>query len=300
MKVLITGATGLIGKTLIPKILERGDCVAILSRKKSDYTGCNVYQWDYKKRMIEDDALRDVDAIIHLAGASVSERWTPSYKKEIRDSRIETTQLLFDKCSEFGHFPKVFISASGSSFYGQVTQEIPFQETDTVGDDFIAEVAKDWEIAADLFLEKSRVVKLRTGLVLSNEGGALEKLKPITQNYLASPLGSGRQIYPWLHINDIRDCYLAALYNSSASGVYNAAAPAITSNSEFTIALAKSLGKKVLLPNVPSFILKMILGEMSIILLEGSPLNMERTERELHKFKYREIFECFESLWSVQ
>lgn len=289
MRVLITGASGLVGTALTKKLIAQGHEVSVLSRSSKDFLGCKVYVWDYKKKSIDVASVKNTDAIIHLAGATVSEKWTDSYKKEILDSRIKTADLLYETCNSLGEFPKVFITASGSAYYGQLTQAKPFKENDPSGDDFLAHVTVKWEAAADKFKDKSRIVKIRTSVVLSKNGGALAKMLPAAKFSVLSPIGNGNQFFPWIHLDDLVEIYCKALTNEKIEGAYNAAAPESTTNTDFTHALMKVLGQNVWFPKVPAFMIKLILGEMSAILLEGSPLDISKTQRELHDFEYKTI-----------
>ncbi len=239
--ILIAGGTGLIGKNLSRKLMEKGYNVALLSRKSSRGNPHSVYIWNPDKNEIEIEAIKSADYIINLAGAGIGDkRWTKKRRQLILDSRIKTTGLLFNKVQESGRQPKAFITASAIGYYGTITSEKLFSETDAPGKDFSAEVCRQWENAADRFEENGiRTVKLRTGIVLSKKDGALSRMTLPVRFGIGSALGSGRQYMPWIHIDDICNIYLKAIEDSNMTGAYNAVAPEHISNREFTRILAK-------------------------------------------------------------
>ena len=270
--VLITGATGTIGGQLIPLLIQVGYSVRILTRNKQK-NGINtaIFEWDVQKEYIEEGALDGVDHIIHLAGSSVSQRWTTDRKQEILDSRIKSAGLLLKHLK----LPlKSFISASGISYYGTKTVDKIFTEEDSIKfnqSDFLAQVTHNWENAADQFKSKAgRVVKMRTPVVMSKTGGALERMaKPIKMG-VGSALGSGKQWVPWVHIEDLCQAYILALKNEDMSGAYNISAPEHLTNKMLTKAIANQLNRKLIMPRVPGFILKILFGKMANIVLLGS------------------------------
>lgn len=285
-KVLITGGTGLIGKRLTEMLLQKGYEVSYLSRKKKDIPSVKVYEWDVEKGYIEEGALDNVDYLIHLAGEGVAEgRWTEERKKAIISSRIETIELIIKKLKEKNILPKALISASGSSYYPEGnnhnTEESP------AGNGFLAQVTIQWEEAANSIKTLGvRTVILRTGVVLSNGGGAIPQMAFPAKFGFGAPLGSGKQYISWIHIDDICGMYLAAMENENWNGVYNAiAAPPVT-NEELTKQICIALGKSQWLPNVPAFALKLAFGEMAGVVL-GSNYVVNKRIKEETDFIYK-------------
>ncbi|SHK43185.1 TIGR01777 family oxidoreductase [Epilithonimonas mollis] len=289
-KILISGATGLVGKKLSRKLHERGYRVELLVRSKKTNSDFKSYVWDYKKKFLEEGALDNTYIFIHLAGASISKRWTESYKKEIYDSRIKSAQFIYEEMLRKGIHPEAVISASATGFYGQLTSEHVFKEDDSPAEDFLANVCTDWELKAIQFQNLgSRVVRLRTSTVLSERGGAMAVFrKPVDFN-LGAVLGSGRQYFPWIHIDDLVNIYFKAVEDVSMNGAYNAVAPDFITNETLTKSLASHLNKKILLPNIPKFLIKVLLGEMSVLALEGSRISSRRIENAGFRFRYNNL-----------
>lgn len=287
-RVLITGGTGLIGRALSKKLLTKGYAVSVLSRNRKASDSIQFYCWDVENQTIDKKSLLDVDYIIHLAGAGVADkRWTNKRKKEIIDSRVNSTKLLLKSIDLKNTKIKAFISASGVNCYGTITSEKKFTENDSFAHDFLGRVCELWEEAANEFKNFGiRVVKLRTGVVLSKNGGALEKLvKPIRLGF-GSAIGSGKQYMPWIHIDDLCEMYIHSIESAKISSAYNAVAPEHLNNQSFTQKIALSLNKRIWLPKVPSIILKLILGDMSKIITEGSRVSSEKISQTGFLFKY--------------
>jgi len=289
-KILISGATGLVGKKLTKKLHERGYHVEILVRSKPEKSDFKSYVWDYENGFLEQGALDNTYIFIHLAGASISNRWTESYKKEIYKSRINSAQFIFEQMQNQNIHPEAVISSSAVGFYGQITSQQVFSETDSPAEDFLGKVCADWELKAHQFQNLgSRVVCVRTSTVLSEKGGALEVLKkPIELNF-GAVLGSGDQYFPWIHIDDLVNIYFKAVEDVSMDGAYNAAAPDFVNNRELTKKIASHLDKKIWLPNIPKFIIKAALGEMSVLALEGSRVSSRKIENSGFKFVYNTL-----------
>lgn len=289
-KILLSGATGMVGRKLSRKLYERGYQVEVLVRHKKEKTDFKSYLWDYKARFLEADALDNTYIFIHLAGATISKRWTDSYKKEIYSSRVDSAQFIFDEMKNHQIHPEAFISASASGYYGQVTSEHIFAESDQPGKDFLGTVCEAWEKKAFQFNELgSRVVCIRTATVLSGKGGALETLRKPIDMGLGAPLGTGKQYFPWIHEDDLVNIYLKAVEDASMEGSYNASAPEYINNEVFTKKLAAHLGKTIFLPNIPKFLIKAILGEMSLLALQGSRLSSEKIEKAGFNFAYKTL-----------
>lgn len=294
--VLITGANGLVAKELSKK-LERDYTVRFLTRKKQN---SNDFEWDIKKGIIDEKAFENVSHIIHLAGANISEkRWTDERKKELISSRVDSAALLLKTLQKNNIRLKSFISASGINYYGTKTTEKVFTENDGPGNDFLSEVVILWEKAADDFKEQNvaeRVVKIRTAVVLSEKDGALKKMLPPVKMGIGSPIGTGKQYMPWIHINDICSIYEFALKNSELDGAFNANSPQHTTNENLTKNMAEVLHKPLFMPNVPAFVLKLMFGELSEALLEGSRASSEKIQKAGFQFEFPELKRALEDL----
>lgn len=294
--VLITGASGLIAKELAKKIENEFE-VRFLTRKKRQV---NEYEWNITKGTIDESAFENISHIIHLAGANISEkRWTAERKKELISSRVDSAALLRNTLRKKEIKLKSFISASGINFYGTITTEKIYSETDPPGHDFLSEVVVLWERAADHFKEQNlaeRVVKVRTAVVLSEKDGALKKMLPPIKYGIGSALGSGKQYMPWIHIEDICSIYEFALKNTSFHGAYNAVSPQHTTNSELTQKIAEVLKKPLFMPNVPAFVLKILFGELANAILEGSRASSQKLQNAGFQFKFPDLYEALNSL----
>jgi uncharacterized protein (TIGR01777 family) len=289
MKILITGATGVIGSHLVKACIEKGHAVHYLTTRKSKIVSTSNYSgfyWNPDVGELDTDALKGVSVIIHLAGASISKRWTDSYKKVILDSRIETAKLLFDALQNKEHQVTHFITASGVGIYPPSLTKLYTEEDTEVEDSFLGKVVKTWENAADQFGQSGiKVTKVRTGLVLAKEGGALPAIAAPVRKGVGAPLGSGDQWQSWIHIDDMVKVYLTILENGW-DGIFNAVAPTPVTNKKLTKLIAKTLEKPMWLPNVPSFILKLLLGEMSMLVLKGQLVSSKKLEEAGFSFRY--------------
>lgn len=290
-KVLITGGTGLIGRELSKKLLHKGYEVAVLSRNKKKNAEIITYEWDPENREIEKDAIETSDYIIHLAGANISaKRWTKKRKQEIVESRVRTADLLFNKVKQTENKIKAFISASAINYYGTVTSDRIFSEDDPPASDFLGETCRRWEESAGKFKEHGiRTVIFRNGAVLSPEGGALPKMNIPVKMGVAAPIGSGKQYFPWIHMEDICNMYTMAVEHENINGIYNATAPGHTTNKNFMKTLARLQGKPFWAPNAPSSIVKIALGEMAMVILEGSRISSQKIQSAGFKFGFPDL-----------
>jgi len=270
--VLISGGTGFIGKQLTSLLIEKGFSVSILSRSdKKNTSNISYFKWDVDNQYIDEEAVLKADYIIHLAGENIAgARWTPQRKKEIVASRVESTALICDVLKRNNKKIEAFVSASGIGIYGAINgNEICTEETPPEND-FLGTTCQKWEDAADTIASLGiRTVKIRTGLVLGKGDGFLKKMELIFKLKLGSALGSGKQYMPWIHIDDLCAIYLEAINNSKMEGAYNAAVTDNTTNNVFSKIVAKIFGYSIWLPNVPAFLIKLGLGEMSKIILTG-------------------------------
>ena len=300
MKILITGATGMIGSELVQLLLAKNHSVNYLTTSKSKIEtkpNYNGFYWNPEQGKIDENCIYEVDAIVHLAGANISKRWTNAYKQEIIESRTLSAELLYNLIRKTPNQVKQFVSASGTASYPESHTKIFDETTVDTEDSFLSNVVKKWEESADRFqVLNIKVCKLRTGIVLSKVGGALPELvKPIKLG-LGAAMGSGKQIQSWIHINDLVQMYYFALENQ-LEGVYNAVAPNPISNKELTVAIAKVLKKSLFLPNIPQFIMKLVLGEMSYLLFSSKNLSSEKIQNSGFKFEFPKIKEALNDLY---
>lgn len=291
-KVLITGGTGLVGSLLSKMLKENNHEVVILSRNPKKK---NEFKWDISKNYIDELAFEKVEYIIHLAGAGIAdERWTDSRKQIIIESRVKTANLIYDNIKKHNINLKGFISASGIGYYGAITSDKIFEEIDIAGSDFLGEVCVKWEDAAHQFKKLNiPVTILRTGIVLSKNGGALEKMK----TPVISVLGSGKQYLPWIHIDDLCQIYIDAIVKDW-QGIFNAVAPEHHNSKSFSKILAKSISRPFVPINVPAFGLKLVFGDMSKILLEGSRVSAKKIEKNGYSFRFRTLEKALKNLFS--
>lgn len=291
--VLISGGTGMVGSVLAKKLKTAGYRVRILSRQKGE----NHFYWNPEKNEIDLSVFENLDAVIHLAGASIAKRWTASCKKELYSSRIDTSKLIFEQLKKSNSKIECFISASGVNYYGTETSKHIFSEEDPNSKDFLGKLCADWEAAAFDF-EKlgARVCVLRTAVVLSADGGMIRKLIPAAKFNMISALGSGHQIVPWIHIDDLTDMYRWLIENPNLSGAFNASATQIVNSAEFTKAFVGAMEKKIILPNTPAFMLKLIFGDTASIMLEGSAVSNKKIKDTGFRFKFDNLETAFKDL----
>jgi len=266
--VLITGGTGLVGKALTQTLLEQGHRVSHLSRQPGHVSGVTTYGWDVNKGQLDEHCLDGVDTIIHLAGADIaSEAWTPDRRQELIRSRTDSIRLLYRLMQQKPHSVRSVISASGIVYYGDRGDE-QLSEQSAPATDFLADCTRQWEAAVDEGKALGlRVVRFRTGVVLSQEGGALPALaKPIASGY-GAPVGRGNQWVSWIHLQDVVGLYVLAVTNPSLDGVYNQTAPEPVTNRQLVHAIARQFNKSLWMPPTPGFLLKMIMGERSSFVL---------------------------------
>ncbi|MCW3105453.1 MAG: hypothetical protein JWO09_3893 [Bacteroidetes bacterium] len=296
--VLITGASGLIGKHLTPQLQSRGYRVIHLSRSASSKGGVETFTWDVGKGMIDDRAVEQANYIIHLAGAGIADsKWTGERKKEVISSRTDSTHLLAEALKRNDKKLAAFISASAIGFYGAVTSDKNFTENDPAAKDFMGTCCRLWEASSKAITAMGiRTVKIRVGIVLTAKEGALAKMAAPVKFGVGSALGSGKQYMPWIHIDDICGIFIKALEDEALKGIYNGVAPEPVTNKELTKSIARTLRKPFFFPNVPSFALKMLFGKMSEMFLEGSRVSSEKIENAGYAFKYRKVEDALENL----
>lgn len=297
--VLITGGTGSIGRRLTQLLLQQGYQVAYLSRSNKAIPDVTVYQWDINKGHVDPQAIATADHIIHLAGAGIAdERWTDQRKEEILKSRTQSTELLAQALTRNKHHVKSFIASSAIGYYGADTGDRPMTETSVGGTDFMAQVVRAWERSEEQVAALGiRTVKLRTGVVLTMTGGALPKLAQPVKLGAGAPIGSGQQYISWIHLDDLCRMYIQALTDESWQGVYNAVAPSPVTNETLTRAIADVLHRPMILPNIPTFVIKLLYGEMAIVVTGGNyVLNKRIAEETSFAFEYPDLTKALENL----
>lgn len=302
-RIIITGATGLIGRKLSQKLFEAGHQIIVFSRNasaaknilKQDF----VYiDWDYRKNDKWIESISSTDAIVHLAGINLfSKRWNKTFKEEILASRKETTKALVDAVKLSQAKPEVFVSASGVGYYGNCGDKL-LDENSPAGNDFLAEVCKVWEAeAAEVEQCGVRRVSVRTGIVLSKEDGALKRMLLPFKLFVGGHLGNGKQWFPWIHIDDIVGIYFHAIENQNISGAVNAASSNICTMKEFAKTLGKVLHRPSLFP-VPEFALKIAIGEAGEVVLMSQRVDVKKILASGYKFKFENLEEALRNLLS--
>jgi len=296
--ILLTGGSGLVGQQLTRLLLDKGYEVSHVSRRPGNNPKVSTYLWDLDKGIIDEKCIDGVDTIVHLAGAGIADkRWTNERKKELIESRTKSIGLIYALFKNKPHSVKSVISASATGYYNDRGDEL-LTEDSAPSNDFLAECCIQWEQAVDQGAALGlRVLKFRTGVVLIDKGGALPKLAQPIKLGLGSPLGTGEQWIPWIHQQDVIDLYFYGIENTGLKGVYNMVAPNPVTNKQLTQAVAQYLHKPLWLPNVPAFALKLLLGEMSTIVLGSSRASAQKIEEAGFKFKYPVIEDALADIY---
>ncbi|MBV8867075.1 MAG: TIGR01777 family oxidoreductase [Acidobacteriaceae bacterium] len=296
MTYLVTGATGFIGTKLVEQLLGRGDAVYYLARRRSTKlpTQASFHPWE-TSNIPELNALSRIDAIFHLAGEPIAQRWTAEVKERIYDSRVMGTRNLVTAIAGLRHRPSVLVSASATGYYGDRGSEI-LTESEAPGGDFLAGVCKNWECEASRACELGlRVVPVRISTVLGLEGGALKEMLPVFRWGLGGKFGSGEQWLSWIHLEDLVRLLMLAADNSTITGPLNGSSPEPVTNAYFTKAFAHALHRPALL-QMPKFAMKLLLGEMAEFLFTSLRVIPEAAEKAGFKFAYRELRVALQSL----
>ncbi len=298
MKYLITGGSGLVGSEITKLLLENNDVVNWLTSSKKEIKNVNSFNWNIYKNQLDENCFQDVDVIIHLAGSGIADkRWTVERKKELIESRIKSTQLLFDSLKLMQNKPKTIICASAIGIYKNQNDQLLNEESE-IGNDFLADLTNKWEIVTNQFeLIGIRVVKIRIGIVLSKNGGYLKSVAAPAKYGFAAALGNGKMITSWIHISDLANLFLFASKNKKMQGVYNAVAPNPVTNFEMTKQIAKALNRPFFLPNIPVFILKFVFGEMSSVILMSQNVSSKKTEETGFKFEYLKVIDALKNIY---
>lgn len=297
-KVLITGGSGLIGKALTKQLISKGYTVVHLGRKAYTTKEYSCYKWNIDSGEIDEKAFEGIDYVVHLAGAPIADtRWNEKGKKEIIDSRIKGSELIQSVINKKNISLKAFIGASAIGYYGAVTNETIYSEQDDNANDFLGKTCKAWEETYNEVLKFSaRKVIIRVSVVLSKDGGAYSKLVPSAKLGFASCLGNGKQYMPWIHIDDIVSVFMRAIEDEKFTGIYNAATEQHCTNKEFTQKLCKSIHRPFFGLKAPAFFLKIILGEMAVMVLEGSRVSNEKLIKTGFTFKFEDLGKALEDL----
>jgi len=295
--ILITGGSGIIGIRLSELLVKEGFNVGHLTRSSKAKDGeIKYFNWAPDSKFIDPMALPWADHIVHLAGETVGQRWTTSVKKKILTSRVETTMLLINELEKNNHHLKSFVSASAIGYYGDDRGNELQTESSQKGQGFLSDVVADWELSVDGVKDYSdNVVKIRIGIVLTKEYGALSKMALPIRFGVGSALGSGKQWMSWIHVDDLCKMFLKAILEPM-KGIYNGVGPNPVTNEEFTKILAWQLKRPLILPKVPAFVLKLLLGDMSVLALGSIKAAPDAFVREGFIFEFKTLGEALKSL----
>ncbi|WP_264553657.1 TIGR01777 family oxidoreductase [Flavobacterium sp. N2038] len=290
--VLLTGGNGFIGKHLANVLIEAGYSVSVLSRSAQENTATiTYYKWDLKKDLIDENAVLKADYIIHLAGEGIVEkRWTKKRKRAILESRTKPIDLIFSVLEKHNKKLHAFISASAVGIYGAITShKICTEETPPVND-FLGRTCQQWENEVEKIGNLGiRTVKIRTGIVLGKDEGFMKKVAPNFKAGFGAVLGTGKQYLPWIHIEDLCQIYCKAVSDDQMHGPYNAAVTDNITNAKFSKTLAHLFGYTIWMPKVPVFLLKIILGEMSVAVLKGQRVSSEKIQKQGFEFQFTDL-----------
>ncbi|KUJ61771.1 cell division protein [Flavobacteriaceae bacterium CRH] len=290
--VLLTGGAGFIGKYLTEVLIAGGFSVSVLSRSDRKNTPLiTYYKWDLKSNFIEEEAVLKADYIIHLAGEGIVEkRWTEKRKKAILESRTKPIELIYSVLKNNNKILDAFVSASAAGIYGADTSEEICLEDSAPANDFLGITCQKWESTVDTINALGiRTVKIRTGIVLGRDEGFLKKITPSFKAGFGSVIGSGKQYIPWIHVEDLCQIYAKALIDAEMNGPYNATITDNTTNAKLSGILAHLYGYKIWLPKIPAFVIKLILGEMSVAVLEGKRVSSEKIQKAGYEFQFTDI-----------
>lgn len=296
--ILITGASGSVGKRLTQLLLNKGYRVSTLSRNPGKNPMAKTFLWDVNQGIIDPNCIEGIGTVIHLAGAGIAEkRWTDARKKELIDSRTKSISLIYDLLKDREHQVTSVISASAIGYYSDCGDEL-MTEDSSPNTDFMAHCCVEWENAVDEGNKLGlRIVKFRTGVVLDKDGGVLPQLAKPIKLYVGSPIGNGQQWIPWIHWQDVVDMYMHSIEDITFKGTYNMVAPNPVTNAQLIQAVAKQLHKPLWAPNVPAFILKLMLGEMSTLVLGSTKVSAQKIQDAGFRFKFTEVSSALKEIY---
>lgn len=288
--ILLAGGTGLIGSRLRQLLQQQGHEVSLLSRRASRSGPVPVYEWDPARGVIDHEAVRRADVVINLAGAGIADaRWTDARKREIIDSRVNSARLLSESFRHTGHTPQCYLSGAAIGYYGDRNDTI-LEENAAPGRGFLAESCIEWEKAVQEIANAGiRAVAFRIGIVLSTEGGALEKMLLPARLGAGTYFGDGSQWYSWIHIDDVCRLFLYAIEHPDMAGTYNAVAPNPTPNKAFAAALMRAMNRPQILVPAPAFALRFAMGEMADVVLNSTRVSSKKTEQTGFRFDFPEL-----------
>jgi uncharacterized protein (TIGR01777 family) len=290
--ILLTGGTGFIGKHLTDLLIDNGFEVSILSRSdRKNTSSITYYKWDLTRNYIDEEAITKADYIIHLSGEGIVEkRWTKKRKKDILESRTQPIDLIFSVLEKKNKKLDAFMSASAIGIYGAYTNDTICTENTPPANDFLGITCQEWEKAVDKINSLGiRTVKVRTGIVLGKDEGFLKKVVPSFKAGFGAILGTGKQYVPWIHIEDLCNIYLKTIADDKMHGPYNSCVTDNTTNASLSKKLANLFGYKIWLPKVPAFVLKIVLGEMSVAVLEGQRVSSEKIQKMGFDFQFTDL-----------
>jgi uncharacterized protein (TIGR01777 family) len=299
MKILITGGTGFVGRQLTSRLVKDGHEVTILTRSlkgaKGSLPGISYLEGDPTKKGSWQEAIKNHDAVINLAGASIFSKWTDEHKKAIRESRVNTTQNIVEGIPTHPERPFTLFSTSAVGYYGFCGDE-ELTENSPPGNDFLARIAVEWEGEALKAKEKgARVVITRFGIVMGEKGGALSQMIPLFKKYVGGRIGSGKQWFSWVHIKDLAEAFTFLLKHPEISGPVNVCSPNPVRNKDLAKALGKALHRPSFMP-APGFMIKLVLGEFGSVILEGQRVIPRRLLDSGFIFQYPNIEKALQGI----
>jgi len=299
MKILITGGTGFVGTQLTSRLIKDNHEVTILTRSlkgaKGSLAGISYLEGDPTKKGSWQEAIKNHDAVINLAGASIFNKWTEEHKKAIRESRVNTTQNIVEGIPSRPERPFTLFSTSAVGYYGFCGDE-ELVEDSPPGNDFLALIAKEWEGEALKARDKgARVVITRFGIVMGEKGGALSQMIPLFKKYIGGPIGSGKQWFSWVHIKDLAETFAFLLKHPEISGPVNVCSPNPVRNKDLAKALGKALNKPSFMP-APSFMIKLVLGEFGSVILEGQKVIPKKLLENGFVFQHADIHKALQGI----
>jgi len=299
MKILITGGTGFVGAQLTSRFIKDGNEVTILTRSEKrpekEPAGVSYLQGDPTQKGSWQEAIKNHDTIINLAGASIFSKWTEEHKKAIRETRVSTTQNIVEGIPSHPEKKITLFSTSAVGYYGFCGDEELFEDSPP-GNDFLARIALEWEGEAFKAREKgTRVVITRFGIVMGEKGGALSQMIPLFKKYIGGPIGSGRQWFSWVHIKDLAEAFVFLIKHPEISGPVNVCSPNPVRNRDLAKALGKALHRPSFLP-APGFMVKLVLGEFGSVILEGQRVIPRKLLDSGFRFEYPDIERALQSI----